>query len=49
MLVAYRLIGLSALEAYYVGVDAHVQMLDRLARPGESYSDVILRIASASA
>jgi hypothetical protein len=49
MFVACRLAGLSALEAYYAGMDAHAQMLDRLARPGESYSDVILRIASASA
>jgi hypothetical protein len=27
MLVAYRLAGLSALEAYYADVDAHAQML----------------------
>ena len=32
MLVACRLAGLSALEAYYAGVDAHAQMLDRPAR-----------------
>ena len=29
MLVACRLAGLSALEAYYAAVDAHAQMLDR--------------------
>ena len=32
MLVACRPAGLSTLEAYYAGVDAHVQTLDRLAR-----------------
>jgi hypothetical protein len=32
MLVACRLTGLSAREVYYAGVDAHLQMLDSLAR-----------------
>ena len=47
MLVACRLAGLSALEGHYADVDAHAQMLDRLMAmrgPGESYSDVILRL-----
>ena len=49
MLVACRLAGLSALEAYYAGVRAGAQMRggrgQGRARPGESYSEVILRLA----
>jgi hypothetical protein len=47
MLAACRLAGLSALDVQYAGVGAHAQMLDRLAAmrgPGESYSDLILRL-----
>jgi len=39
MLVTYRLAGLSALEAYYAGVVA-------LTQSGDSFSDVILRLAA---
>jgi hypothetical protein len=39
MLVAYRLAGLSALEAHYAGVSA-------LTQSGESFSDAILRLAA---
>ena len=52
MLVACRLAGLSALERHYAGVDAHAQMLGRLTAmrgPGESYSDVILRLVEIDA
>jgi hypothetical protein len=35
--------------AYYAGVEAHVQMLAAMRGPGESYSDVILRLARAYA
>jgi hypothetical protein len=52
MVVAYRLAGLSALEAHYAGVDAHAQILDRpmaMRGPGESLSDVILRLVQSEA
>jgi hypothetical protein len=39
MLVACRLAGLSALEAHYAGIIA-------LRQSGESYSDVIIRLAA---
>ncbi len=52
MLVACRLAGLSALEAYYAGVRAGAQCeadpSKTMRRPGESYSVVILRLVSAS-
>jgi hypothetical protein len=49
MLVACRLAALSPrLRRTMRVLTLTVQMLDRLARPGESYSDVILRLVKAS-
>ena len=51
MLVACRLAGLSALEAHYAGVRARTQCEARartMRGPGESASDVVLRLASAA-
>ena len=52
MLVACRLVGLSALGAHYAGIGVGAQLdlrkpAARLAGPGEDYSAVILRTGGA--